>query len=54
MDNIYIQYTFIAFLVGFAVWYIFGMIKNTFKKKDDGSCGSNCGCAPKPKKNQTK
>ena len=46
MDNIYIQYLFIAFLVGFAVWYLYGMLKNTFSKKEEG-CGSNCGCSPK-------
>ena len=49
MDNIYIQYLFIAFLVGFSVWYLYGMLKNTFKKNEDG-CGSNCGCSPKIKK----
>lgn len=54
MDNIYIQYAFIAFLVGFAVWYIFGMLKNTFKKKDDGSCSSNCGCSGNSVKNKLK
>lgn len=50
MDNIYIQYIFIAFLIGFAVWYLYGMIKNNFKNTTDDSCGSNCGCSPKPKK----
>lgn len=49
MDNVYIQYLFIIFLVGFAIWYLYGMLKNTFKKNEDG-CGSNCGCSPKIKK----
>ncbi len=49
MDNIYIQYLFIAFLVGFAIWYLYGMFTNTFKKNTDG-CGSNCGCSTKVNK----
>ncbi|MBF0596872.1 FeoB-associated Cys-rich membrane protein [Faecalibacter rhinopitheci] len=48
MDNIYIQYAFIAFLLGFAVWYIIGMIKNSFKK-DSGGCSKGCGCSSTPK-----
>lgn len=52
MDNIYIQYAFITFLIGFAVWYLYGMIRNNFKKTDEGGCSSNCGCSPKPKKNK--
>ncbi|SHL24143.1 Virus attachment protein p12 family protein [Chishuiella changwenlii] len=44
MDNIWIQYIFIAFLFGFAVWYIFKMIKNSFGSKA-GSCSKGCGCA---------
>ena len=29
-------------------------IKNTFKKKDDGSCGSSCGCSSNSIKNKIK
>lgn len=45
MDNIWIQYGFIAFLFGFAIWYIVKLIRNSFSSKG-GGCSKGCGCAP--------
>ena len=40
-----IQYLFIAFVFCFAVYYVIGMFKTSFGKKDSGDCGSSCGCS---------
>ena len=45
MDNIWIQYIFIAFLFGFAVWYVFKLIKNSFSSGKSGGCSKGCGCS---------
>lgn len=54
MDNIWIQYIFIAFLFGFAVWYVVKMIKNAFGSGKNGGCSKGCGCSTDKKDLQKK
>lgn len=49
MSNPYIQYAFIAFMFGFAVWYVIKLIKNSFGSGNDGGCSKGCGCNPNKK-----
>lgn len=39
-----VQYIFIAAVFGVAVWYLIGMIKESFGKKKSNSCNKGCGC----------
>ncbi|WP_313384782.1 FeoB-associated Cys-rich membrane protein [Chishuiella sp.] len=45
MDNVWVQYAFIAFLFGFAVWYVVKMVKKSFSSGSNGGCSKGCGCS---------
>lgn len=40
-----IQYIFIAVVFVFAVYYVIGMFKTSFGKKEGGNCSKGCGCS---------